>query len=58
MIKLMQEKESKTNSHFYLSIVKSGIRFAACYFLFNSQLPIGASLLAFAEVIGIAEEIF
>jgi hypothetical protein len=54
----MQEKESKTNSHFWISIVKSGIRIGACFFLFNEQFGNTAILLGLAEVLGIAEEIF
>lgn len=54
----MQEKESKTNSHFWISIVKSVIRIGACYFLFNEQFGNAAILLGLAEVLGIAEEIF
>lgn len=54
----MQEKESKTNRHFWISIVKSGIRFGACYFLFHEQFGNAAILLALAEVLGIAEETF
>jgi hypothetical protein len=54
----MQEKESKTNSHFWISIVKSVIRIGACYFLFNEQFGNAAILLGVAEVLGIAEEIF
>ena len=54
----MQEKESKSNSHFWISIVKSGIRFGACYFLFQEQFGSAAISLALAETLGIAEEIF
>jgi hypothetical protein len=54
----MQLKESKTNSHFWISIVKSGIRFGACYSLFKQQFAGAAVLFALAEVLGIAEEIF
>lgn len=54
----MQPKESKTNSHFWISIVKSGIRFTACYFLFFQQFGLAAIMLALAESLGIAEEIF
>jgi hypothetical protein len=54
----MQEKESKTNSHFWISIVKSVIRIGACYFLFNEQFGNAAISLALAEVLGIAEEVF
>lgn len=54
----MQEKESKTNRHFWISIVKSVIRIGACYFLFNEQFGNTAISLALAEVLGIAEEVF
>jgi hypothetical protein len=54
----MQEKESKTNSHFWISIVKSGIRIGACFFLFQGDFKSSAVLLGLAEVLGIAEEIF
>jgi hypothetical protein len=54
----MQPKESKSNSHFWISIVKSGFRITACFFLFYSQLELSAILLGLAEVLGIAEEIF
>jgi hypothetical protein len=54
----MQEKESKTNRHFWISIVKSVIRIGACYFLFQEQFGNTAISLALAEVLGIAEEVF
>lgn len=54
----MQPKESKTNSHFWISIVKSGIRIGASFFLFYGQIGNAAISLALAEVLGIAEEIF
>lgn len=54
----MQPKESKSNSHFWISIFKSGIRFGACFSLFEGHLEISAILLGLAEVLGIAEEIF
>jgi hypothetical protein len=54
----MQQKESKTNSHFWISIIKSGVRFGACYFLFNGDFKSSAALFGLAEVLGIAEEIF
>lgn len=54
----MQEKESKTNRHFWISIVKSVIRIGACYFLFHEQFGNTAISLALAEVLGIAEEVF
>lgn len=54
----MQEKESKSNSHFWISIIKSGIRFGACFSLFHGDLKIAAVLFGLAEVLGVAEEIF
>ena len=55
---MIQPKESKSNSHFYISIVKSGLRFGACYALFFQNFVGSAILFALAEVLGIAEEIF
>ena len=52
----MQQKESKTNSHFWISIIKSIIRFGACYFLFNGDFKSSALLFVFAEGLGIAED--
>jgi hypothetical protein len=54
----MQEKESKTNTHFRISIVKSLLRIAGCYALFTLNFPLTAILLCAAEILGIAEEIF
>ena len=54
----MQEKESKSNSHFWISIVKSGIRFGACWSLFKGNYMGSAILFALAETLGVAEEIF
>ena len=54
----MQEKESKTSTHFWISLFKSGLRFGSCYQLFNGNLAPAAILLGIAEVLGIAEEIF
>jgi hypothetical protein len=54
----MQEKESKTNRHFWISMVKSIIRIGACYFLFQEQFGNAAISFALAEVLGIAEEVF
>lgn len=55
---MIQPKESKTNSHFWISLVKSSLRFAACYGLFYHYFESSAILFALAEVLGIAEEIF
>lgn len=54
----MQPKESNSNTHFWISLVKSGIRIGACYCLFDAQLQQAAGLFVLAEALGIAEEIF
>lgn len=54
----MQEKESKTSTHFWISMIKSVSRIAACYFLFDARLHEAAGLFCIAEALGIAEEIF
>ena len=54
----MEPKESKSNSHFWISIVKSGIRIGACFYLFYGDYATAAISLGLAEVLGIAEEIF
>jgi hypothetical protein len=53
----MQQKESKTNSHFWISLFKSVIRLTACWFLFNQMFGYTAILFGIAEVLGIVEEI-
>lgn len=53
----MQEKESKTNSHFWQSIIKSGCRIIACYMLYHGDLRSTATFFAIAEVFGITEEL-
>lgn len=53
----MQEKESKTNWHFWISLVKSGVRIAAGLALMNGQIKVAGLLLVAAEILGIAEEL-
>jgi hypothetical protein len=53
----MQEKESKTNWHFYISLTKSGIRIAAGFALIFSKIPLAGALLIVAELLGIIEEL-
>ena len=55
--KKMQEKESKTNWHFRISIAKSVVRIMAGLTLLNEQLMFAGALLIIAEVLGIVEEI-
>ena len=52
----MQLKESKTNWHFITSIMKSGLRFGACFALFNEEFGFAAIWFAIAEILGIVEE--
>ena len=54
----MQPKESKSNSHFYISLVKSVLRLVACWALWDYSLGSAAIFLGVAELLGIAEEIF
>jgi hypothetical protein len=53
----MQPKESKSNSHFWISLFKSVLRLTACWFLFNEQFGNTAILLGLAELLGIVEEL-
>jgi len=53
----MQKKESKTNWHFGISIVKSGIRIMAGITLINDQVLLAGVLLILAEVFGVIEEL-
>jgi hypothetical protein len=53
----MELKESNSKKHFYISLFKSVLRLAACYFLFNEQFGNAAITLGLAEVLGIVEEL-
>ena len=44
-------------NHRNVSLVKSALRIAACYFLAYYDLQYAAVLLAVAEVLGVAEEL-
>ena len=54
----MEPKESKSNSHFWISMLKSLLRIIACYSLFEGNLHEAAGFFCVAEALGIAEEIF
>lgn len=54
----MQQKESKTNTHFRISLIKSFFRICAGVALFDGSLVNAGALLIIAEALGIAEEIF
>lgn len=53
----MQEKESKTNWHFRISLAKSCLRITAGITLIRGELLIAGILLILAEVLGIVEEL-
>jgi hypothetical protein len=55
---MIQPKESKSKSHFYISIVKSVVRLVGCWALWEYSLGSAAIFFGFAEILGIAEEIF
>ena len=54
----MQQKESKTSTHFWISLVKSAIRIYACWKLYELDFHEAAGFFVIAEALGIAEEIF
>jgi hypothetical protein len=51
------EKHPDARKHKYISLAKSVLRIAACYFLAYYDLQYAAGLLAVAELLGIAEEL-
>jgi hypothetical protein len=53
----MQPKESKTNKHFRISILKSGIRMIGCGALMFGNLFAAACFFFAAECFGIIEEL-
>ena len=52
----MQPKESKSNKHFYTSMVKSFFRIVACFCLAYKDFVGAAILLGIAEALGVIEE--
>ncbi len=55
--KVMQEKESKTNWHFRISLVKSVLRIGAGTTFILGGIVAGGVLLIVAELLGIVEEL-
>ena len=53
----MQPKESKSNRHFTLSILKSSVRIFAGITLATGGIPLAGILLVIAEGLGIVEEL-
>jgi len=52
----MQQKESKSNKHFQISLVKSTVRILAGISLVLGNIPLAGVALIIAELLGIAEE--
>jgi hypothetical protein len=52
----MQPKESKSNRHFYTSMIKSFFRVLACVCLGYKDFVGAAALLGLAEILGVVEE--
>jgi hypothetical protein len=50
-------KHPDAKKHKNISFVKSGIRIVACGFLAYYEIQIAAVLFAFAELLGVAEEL-
>lgn len=53
----MQEKESKTNWHFRISVIKSSLRIGAGIALCKSDIWAAGMLFIVAEILGIVEEL-
>lgn len=53
----MQQKESKTKWHFWLSMIKSGVRVLAGIAIMFQDFELGGLFLIIAETLGIAEEL-
>lgn len=53
----MEPKESKSNRHFYISIVKSVLRIGAGISLILGNLEVSGILFVIAEIGGILEEV-
>lgn len=51
------QPKDPSKGHFYISLVKSGIRIVAAGFLATGSFMIAGVLLAGAELLGIAEEL-
>jgi hypothetical protein len=54
----MQEKESKTNWHFNVSLFKSCLRICAGAAIIMGDLVSGGVVLIIAEIFGVIEELF
>jgi hypothetical protein len=50
-------KHPDAKKHNYVSFIKSGLRIVACGFLAYYEIQTAAVLFAFAEVLGVVEEL-
>ena len=53
----MQQKESKTNWHFAISLAKSAVRIVAGAMLVMGNIYVAGFLIVAAELLGIIEEL-
>ena len=53
----MEQKESKSNRHFIISLIKSAVRIAAGIDLALGNVWYAGVLLVIAEVLGVVEEL-
>jgi hypothetical protein len=51
------QPKDPSKRHFYISLVKSGIRFGAGGFLIAGDLVVAGILIILAEVLGVLEEL-
>lgn len=54
---MAQEKESKTNWHFRISIIKSIFRMCAGVYMITGDIPTAGVLFIAGEILGIVEEL-
>lgn len=53
----MNTEHPDPKKHFYISTVKSIVRFVSCLFLSQGELKFAALGLAIAELLGVVEEL-
>jgi len=57
LLKMNIQPRDTSRGHFYVSLVKSGLRIIAGVFLIDGNLLVAGSLLILAEGLGIVEEL-
>ena len=53
----MQQKESKTNWHFVISLLKSCLRIVAGIAMIKGEIASAGGILILAEILGVVEEL-